>query len=129
MASNFDDLRHFLASPLVSANSRTSQRSANGCGHAANVKQVAPADRRSAEMLPQEVGALRCIRCELTVADLWRWCPECGGEVDARHPEIDLRDTDSQFAVEWSDSEPPHSARFHRERRGPLGPLATRQGG
>ena len=56
---------------------------------------------------------MQCLRCEVTVADLWRWCPECGGEVDGTHPEIDLRRTDSQFVVEWSESA--EEQREHRQ--------------
>jgi hypothetical protein len=40
-----------------------------------------------------------CVRCDSTVDDLWRWCPECGGVV-TQEPLIDLRD-DSGFAVDW----------------------------
>jgi hypothetical protein len=24
---------------------------------------------------------MRCVRCDLAVSNIWRWCPECGGEV------------------------------------------------
>ena len=40
-----------------------------------------------------------CFRCDMTVDDVWRWCPECGGVV-TEEPVIDLRD-ESAFAVEW----------------------------
>ena len=40
-----------------------------------------------------------CVRCDMTVDDLWWWCPDCGGVV-REAPILDLRD-DSRFAVEW----------------------------
>jgi hypothetical protein len=47
-----------------------------------------------------------CVRCDTTVEELWRWCPECGGEV-REEPGIGLRD-EVGFAVEWfADDESP----------------------
>ena len=65
---------------------------------------------------------VRCIRCGLTVADLWRWCPECGGEIAGQHPEIDLRGTDSQFVVEWSESAEEQREHRQSDRRDPSRP-------
>lgn len=42
---------------------------------------------------------MHCARCDRTVDDVWRWCPECGGDV-RDDPVIDLRD-DAGFAVDW----------------------------
>jgi hypothetical protein len=44
-----------------------------------------------------EVNRMHCRRCDLTVADIWRWCPECGGEVGEE--DIDL--TKPPFVLGW----------------------------
>jgi predicted nucleic acid-binding Zn ribbon protein len=38
-----------------------------------------------------------CILCDVTVADLWRWCPDCGGEL--REEERDPRKP--AFVLGW----------------------------
>ena len=40
---------------------------------------------------------MRCRRCDRTVADIWRWCPECGGEVS--EDDIDL--SAPPFVLGW----------------------------
>jgi hypothetical protein len=45
---------------------------------------------------------MRCLACGVLVEELWRWCPDCGGEVTPHSTPIDLRSVPTDgFAVEW----------------------------